>query len=89
VTAHQHGTKQFHLAGFGELTLNNHVLALAAVPGLSMVDYTAEPNSVAAQIIELIAEEILRTARCAPGTTPPAVARSSARRPASTGAPPP
>lgn len=57
VTAHKHGTKQFRNARFGELTLTYHVLAITAVPGLSIVGYTAEPNSAAAQAIQMLAAE--------------------------------
>jgi hypothetical protein len=62
VSAHKHGTKQFYLARFGELTLTYHVLAVTAVPGMSVVGYTAEPNSDVAQIIHKLAEEIQQTA---------------------------
>lgn len=57
VTAHKHGTKQFGNARFGELTLTYHVLAITAVPGLSLIGHTAEPNSSAAQAIQMLAAE--------------------------------
>ncbi|ORX03442.1 helix-turn-helix domain-containing protein [Mycolicibacillus trivialis] len=57
VTAHKHGSKKFGNARFGELTLTYHVLAITAAPGLSLVGYTAEPNSPAAQAIQMLADE--------------------------------
>jgi transcriptional regulator with XRE-family HTH domain len=54
VTAHRHGTKQFRHPEFGELTLTYNVLAVAAVPGLSVVGYTAEPNSPSAHAIQIL-----------------------------------
>jgi hypothetical protein len=38
------------------------VLSVTAVPGLSVVGYTAEPNSDAAQIIHKFVQEIEQTA---------------------------
>lgn len=55
VTGHRHGTKQFHHPDFGEITLTYHVLAVTAVPGLSLVGYTAEPQSPSAQAIQILA----------------------------------
>jgi MmyB-like transcription regulator ligand binding domain len=54
VTAHRHGTKQFRHPDFGELTLTYNVLAVAAVPGLCVVGYTAEPNSRSAQALQIL-----------------------------------
>jgi transcriptional regulator with XRE-family HTH domain len=55
VTAHRHGTKQFRHPEFGELTLMYNVLAVTAVPGLSVVGYTAEPNSPSAHSLQILA----------------------------------
>jgi len=54
VTAHRHGTKQFRHPAVGELTLTYNVLAVVAAPGLSLVGYTAEPNSASAQAIQIL-----------------------------------
>ncbi|WP_036451340.1 helix-turn-helix domain-containing protein [Mycobacterium marinum] len=54
VTAHRHGTKQFRHPEFGELTLTYNVFAVTAVPGLSLIGYTAEPDSSAAQALQIL-----------------------------------
>ena len=51
VKAHRNGTKRFHLDQFGELTLNYNVFDITATPGLSLVGYTAEPQSPSAQTL--------------------------------------
>ena len=58
VTAHRHGAKQFRHPEFGELTLTYNVLAVTAVPGLSVVGYTAEPNSPSAEALRILASWI-------------------------------
>ncbi|OLO98995.1 transcriptional regulator [Mycolicibacterium porcinum] len=55
VTAHRHGVKKFGHPEFGDLTLTYNVFELAAAPGLSLVGYTAEPNSSSAQALSLMA----------------------------------
>ncbi|MDT5278409.1 MAG: hypothetical protein QOG95_5341 [Mycobacterium sp.] len=55
VTAHRHGTKQFHHPEFGELMLTYNVFGVTAVPGLSLIGYTAEPNSPSAHAIRILA----------------------------------
>lgn len=71
VTAHRHGAKQFRHPEIGELTLTYNVLAVSAAPGLSLVGYTAEPNSPSAHAIQIlaswIATEPTGSARDAPG----------------------
>lgn len=58
VTAHRSGTKQFHHAEIGEITLTYHVLTISAAPGLALVGYTAEPNSPSAHAIQILASWI-------------------------------
>jgi DNA-binding XRE family transcriptional regulator len=58
VTAHRHGTKQFRHAEIGEVTLTYNVLTVSAAPGLSLVGYTADPNSRSAQAIQILASWI-------------------------------
>lgn len=55
VTAHRHGIKRFGHPEFGELTLTYNVFEVAAAPGLSLVGYTAEPNSLSAQALSIMA----------------------------------
>lgn len=55
VTGHRHGVKQFGHPEFGELTLTYNVFDVAAAPGLSLVGYTAEPNSPSAQALSIMA----------------------------------
>lgn len=54
VATHRHGTKQFRHDAIGELTLTYNVLTVAAAPGLSLVGYTAKPNSPSAEAIQLL-----------------------------------
>jgi transcriptional regulator with XRE-family HTH domain len=55
VTAHRHGVKRFRHSEFGELSLTYNVFAVTAAPGLSLVGYTAEPNSPSAQALQILA----------------------------------
>lgn len=55
VTAHRHGVKKFGHPEFGDLTLTYNVFEVTATPGLSLVGYTAEPNSPSAQALSLMA----------------------------------
>jgi transcriptional regulator with XRE-family HTH domain len=55
VTAHRHGVKRFRHSEFGELALTYNVFAVTAAPGLSLVGYTAEPNSPSAQALQILA----------------------------------
>ncbi|OBH59697.1 transcriptional regulator [Mycobacterium mantenii] len=54
VTAHRHGVKLFRHADFGELTLTYNVFDIAAAPGLSLIGYTAEPNSPSEQALKIL-----------------------------------
>jgi hypothetical protein len=54
VTAHRHGAKRFRHRTVGELTLTYNVFTVAAAPALSLVGYTAEPNSPSAQAIQIL-----------------------------------
>jgi transcriptional regulator with XRE-family HTH domain len=60
VTAHRHGAKRFRHSEFGEIALTYNVFAVTAAPGLSLVAYTAEPNSPAAQALQILASWSLR-----------------------------
>ncbi len=55
VVAHRNGAKRFHLDQFGELTLTYNVFDITATPGLSLVGYTAEPQSPSAQTLQIMA----------------------------------
>ncbi|NKZ15384.1 helix-turn-helix transcriptional regulator [Mycolicibacterium septicum DSM 44393] len=55
VTTHRHGVKRFGHPEFGDLTLTYNVFEVAAAPGLSLVGYTAEPNSPSAQALSIMA----------------------------------
>ena len=55
VVVHRNGTKRFHLDEFGELTLTYNVFDITATPGLSLVGYTAEPQSPSAQTLQIMA----------------------------------
>ena len=55
VTAHRHGTKRFRHPEIGELTLTYNVFAISAVPGLSLVGYSAAPDSPSAHAIQILA----------------------------------
>ena len=54
VTAHRSGVKRFHHSEFGDLTLTYNVFEVAAAPGLSLVGYTAEPNSASSQALSIM-----------------------------------
>ncbi|WP_448488953.1 MmyB family transcriptional regulator [Mycolicibacterium boenickei] len=54
VTTHRHGVKRFCHPEFGDLTLTYNVFEVAAAPGLSLVGYTAEPNSPSAQALSIM-----------------------------------
>lgn len=55
VTAHRHGIKRFCLPEVGEFALTYNVFAVTAVPGASLVGYTAVPNSPAAHAMQILA----------------------------------
>ncbi|MDF3339177.1 helix-turn-helix transcriptional regulator [Mycolicibacterium septicum] len=55
VTAHRNGVKRFGHPEFGDLTLTYNVFEVTAAPGLSLVGYTAEPNSPSAQALSIMA----------------------------------
>ncbi|MCL2734885.1 MAG: helix-turn-helix transcriptional regulator [Actinomycetia bacterium] len=55
VRRHGTGTKHFHHADVGDLTLAYESLDLAAEPGLSMTIYTAEPGSPSEEGLRLLA----------------------------------
>ncbi|KHO22786.1 XRE family transcriptional regulator [Mycolicibacterium setense] len=54
VTGHRHGVKRFCHPEFGDLTLTYNVFEVTAAPGLSLVGYTAEPNSPSAQALSIM-----------------------------------
>ena len=55
VRIHGTGTKRFHHAAVGELTLAYESLDLAAAPGLNMTIYSAEPGSPSDEGLRLLA----------------------------------
>ncbi len=55
VRTHGAGTKRFHHPIVGELTLAYEELAITAEPGLVLMVYTAEPGSVTADRLRLLA----------------------------------
>lgn len=55
VTAHRHGIKRFSHPAFGDLTLTYNVFEVTAAPGLSLVGYTAAPNSPSAHVLTIMA----------------------------------
>lgn len=55
VTGHRHGVKTFGHPEFGDITLTYNVFEMTAAPGLSLVGYTAEPNSASAQALSIMA----------------------------------
>jgi transcriptional regulator with XRE-family HTH domain len=61
VAAHRHGTKRFCHPDFGDLTLTYNVFEVAAAPGLSLVGYTAEPNSPSAHAMSILASWAVTT----------------------------
>lgn len=72
VTAHRHGVKLFRHPEFGELTLTYNVFAVTAAPGLSLIGYTAEPNSPSEQALKILASWSLEEHAAAdPGRTGP------------------
>lgn len=58
VTAHRHGTKRFCLPEVGDIELTYNVFAVTAMPGASLVGYTAEPNTAAARAMQILAESV-------------------------------
>ena len=55
VRLHQQGTKLFHHALVGDITLNYNTVPLPADPGLSLTAYTAEPATPNAEKLALLA----------------------------------
>ncbi|MDT3399523.1 helix-turn-helix transcriptional regulator [Streptomyces sp. B1866] len=55
VRHHGTGTKRFHHQAVGELTLAYEGLEMAAVPGLTLTVYTAEPGSPSEESLRLLA----------------------------------
>jgi transcriptional regulator with XRE-family HTH domain len=55
VRLHTGGTKVFHHAVVGDLTLDYNTLPLPADPGLSLTAYTAEPGTAGAEKLALLA----------------------------------
>ncbi|MGH8793551.1 MAG: helix-turn-helix transcriptional regulator [Stackebrandtia sp.] len=55
VRIHGSGVKQFHHGAVGELELNYDEMELNAEPGLTLVIFTAEPNSPSAERLRLLA----------------------------------
>lgn len=55
MTAYRHGVKKFGHPEFGDLTLTYNVFEVTAAAGLSLVGYTAEPNSPSAQALSIMA----------------------------------
>jgi len=55
VRLHQQGTKLFHHAVVGDLTLDYNTVPLPADPGLSLTVYTAEPGTPAAEKLAVLA----------------------------------
>ncbi|OKK21908.1 XRE family transcriptional regulator [Streptomyces sp. CB00455] len=55
VRHHGTGTKRFHHAVVGDLTLAYEGLEMAAEPGLTLTIYTAEPASASAEALRLLA----------------------------------
>lgn len=61
VATHRHGTKRFCHPDFGDLTLTYNVFEVAAAPGLSLIGYTAEADSPAAQAMSILASWVVTT----------------------------
>ncbi|WP_162464854.1 MULTISPECIES: hypothetical protein [unclassified Mycolicibacterium] len=55
VNAHRHGTKRFCHPELGDLTLTYNVFEVTTAPGLSLVGYTAEPDTPSAQAMSIMA----------------------------------
>ncbi|MUL47244.1 helix-turn-helix transcriptional regulator [Mycobacterium sp. CBMA293] len=54
VRAHRHGAKKFWSPQVGDIELTYNVFSVSAAPGLSLVGYTAAPNSPSAQAITIL-----------------------------------
>jgi transcriptional regulator with XRE-family HTH domain len=55
VKAHRHGVKRFQHPDVGELSLTYNVFDITGVGGLSLIGYTAEPNSRSDEALRLLA----------------------------------
>ncbi|MEM6108393.1 helix-turn-helix transcriptional regulator [Mycobacterium sp. 050272] len=55
VKAHRHGSKRFRHPEVGELALTYNVFDIASVGGLSLIGYTAEPDSPSDEALRLLA----------------------------------
>lgn len=55
VKAHRHGVKRFQLSEVGELSLTYNVFDITAVGGLSLIGYTAQPDSRSDEALRLLA----------------------------------
>jgi MmyB-like transcription regulator ligand binding domain len=55
VKAHRHGVKRFQHADVGELSLTYNVFDITGVGGLSLIGYTAEPQSRSEEALRLLA----------------------------------
>jgi transcriptional regulator with XRE-family HTH domain len=55
VKAHRHGVKRFQHADVGELSLTYNVFDVTGVGGLSLIGYTAEPQSRSEEALRLLA----------------------------------
>lgn len=55
VKAHHHGAKRFRHPAVGELTLTYNAFELPGAAGLSLIGYTAAPDSPAGQALKLLA----------------------------------
>ncbi|MBC2640854.1 MULTISPECIES: helix-turn-helix domain-containing protein [unclassified Rhodococcus (in: high G+C Gram-positive bacteria)] len=55
VKAHRHGVKQFRHPDVGDLSLTFNVFDITGAAGLSLVGYTAEPQSPSEQALRLLA----------------------------------
>ncbi|QSE80555.1 helix-turn-helix transcriptional regulator [Rhodococcus koreensis] len=65
VKAHRHGVKQFRHPDVGDLSLTYNVFDITGADGLSLVGYTAEPQSPSEQALQLLA---IMTATDTPST---------------------
>ncbi|MGW4337570.1 helix-turn-helix transcriptional regulator [Rhodococcus koreensis] len=65
VKAHRHGVKQFRHPDVGDLSLTYNVFDITGADGLSLVGYTAEPQSPSEQALRLLA---IMTATDTPST---------------------
>ncbi|MBU9766549.1 helix-turn-helix transcriptional regulator [Mycobacterium sp. TNTM28] len=55
VAGHRHGVKQFCHPEFGDLTLTYNVFEITGAPGLSLVGYTAAPDTPSAHALNIMA----------------------------------